>query len=686
MMALHVVSDAVIVLAYFTILVALFRFVRSRGDDLPSRGLFVLFGAFILLYGFLHGMPVWTAWQPDHWLAGWAKAATAVVSLATAAVLVPTLPKAMALTSPHDLERLQAQLVEKDEILRAGTFAAARFLRTADWKETAPAVLQRLGEATGVNRAYIFSRAYRSDGSGGLVSQAQWCSEGVGPRDEESGLLTLLHHGSGGGPWVSSMLSGEGISGAVDTLPQEERAILEAEGVRSIAVAPIMVDGKWWGVLGFDDCDRGRGWNHEMSALLTAADVLGAAIERHARATRIAQQDRELRETRKLEAVGRLAGGVAHDINNLLSVVLGNVALALEHGVDEDAAALLVPVMAEVGRSRRLIEQLLTFARRQDLQREVLDLSSVVRDMGELLATLVGESVELFIEADGSDTWVDGDRSQIEQVVSNLALNARDAMSGGGRLDVIVTAEPAPSGGWPWAPVDLPDGAWVRLEIGDTGEGIPSELIESIFDPFFTTKAMGLGTGLGLSTVHGVVAQAGGYIVVESKAGVGSTFHVLFPAAEPDAVTTSPPVSPERVAVLRPRPTQKKILLVEDNVAVRTVVERILVRAGHTVRATENPDAAMATWKENDWVADLILTDMVMPGTDVNTFIRRVREHWPGVEVIGMSGHHDPSGARAGLADPREAVDRFLPKPFEPDELVAVVDGRGGATDAEAAE
>ena len=326
-------------------------------------------------------------------------------------------------------------------------------------------------------------------------------------------------------------------------MPDHERSVLEAEGVRSIAVAPIMVEGEWWGVLGFDDCDRRRGWNHEMAALLTAAGVLGAAVERHTRAGRIAQQDQELREARKLEAVGRLAGGVAHDINNLLSVVLGNVALALEHGVDDEAAALLIPVMAEVGRSRRLIGQLLTFARRQDVQQEILELGSVV---------------------------------------------------------------------------------------------------------------------------------------VESEVGQGATFHVLFPAATPPTAPERPADSIERVTVMPARSRARSILLVEDHAAVRAVVVRILERAGHTVRASENPDVAMGTWESDDWVPDIVITDMVMPGTDVLTFVRRVRERWPGVEIVGMSGHHDPIGTRADLADPREEVDRFLPKPFEPEDLLAAVDGRDG--------
>jgi PAS domain S-box-containing protein len=366
------------------------------------------------------------------------------------------------------------------------------------------------------------------------------------------------------------------------------------------------------------------------------------------------QSRAELLQAQKMDAVGRLAGGVAHDFNNLLTAILGNVQMLLadlpEGGPDEMRVEL-----EEIARvSRRaadLTRQLLAFSRRQVLLPEVMDLNAAVRAAQKLLRRLIGEDVELRVEAEPGAAWVRADPGQLEQVLVNLAVNARDAMPGGGVLTLSARHDAAA----------VPPA--VELRVRDTGTGITPDVLEHVFEPFFTTKPVGKGTGLGLSTVYGIVQQSGGDLRVESAVGRGSTFTVRFPAA--DAPADAPPAPAP--APLRGSGT---VLLVEDEAAVRRVAKRVLERSGYTVIEAGDGAAALRACDGHEGEIVLLVTDVVMPGMNGREVARAIQDRRPGVKTLFMSGYNDEAISQHGvLADGAS----FLGKPFTPETLAAKV-------------
>ena len=370
----------------------------------------------------------------------------------------------------------------------------------------------------------------------------------------------------------------------------------------------------------------------------------------------------QLRQSQKMEAIGRLAGGVAHDFNNLLTVIIGYSQLAL------DKAGEGAPVRQELNEVRRageraagLTRQLLAFSCRQVLQPRVLDLNTVVREVEVLLRRVIGEDVELVAELAPTLGRVCADPGQLEQVLMNLAVNARDAMPRGGRL-LIATAdrEALPDGVTP-RPPPCP-GGWVRLTVRDTGTGMDEETLSHIFEPFFTTKEPGKGTGLGLSTVKGIVEQSGGCLLVTSAPGSGTGFDIYLPhsdAAQGTAVET-PAGSPSP-----DRPTTETIVVVEDEAGLRGLVQTVLGQAGYRVLVAAGPAEAETLFARDPGTVDLLLTDMVMPECSGRELARRVRGRCPGIKVLFMSGYSDLTHRQDGGS---EGLDLLL-KPFSPETL-----------------
>ncbi|MBV9110910.1 MAG: response regulator, partial [Gemmatimonadetes bacterium] len=361
--------------------------------------------------------------------------------------------------------------------------------------------------------------------------------------------------------------------------------------------------------------------------------------------------------------IGRLAGGVAHDFNNLLMVVGGHARLLLRRaGEDDDPARWsLEEIRRATERAASLTQQLLAFSRRQVLNPQVLDPCTVVRDACRMLERLVGENVEIVTRLAPETGRVRADATQMEQVLMNLAVNARDAMPDGGVL-VVETANavlgPEHVRQYPY----VVPGPHVRIAVTDTGHGMDAETLERAFEPFFTTKPSGKGTGLGLSTVYGIVKQSGGYVWADSKPGAATTFSVYLPRvdAEPPAPAAAPP-APERA----PRGSGT-VLLVEDEAAVRNLAARVLSAAGYTVLAAASGAEALEQARRAGNV-DLVLTDVVMPGMDGTELARRLRAARPGIAVVYMSGYTgDDLERRATL----EAGAPFLQKPVPPDALV----------------
>ncbi|MGH0035291.1 MAG: response regulator [Myxococcota bacterium] len=364
--------------------------------------------------------------------------------------------------------------------------------------------------------------------------------------------------------------------------------------------------------------------------------------------------EERLRQSQKLEAVGQLAGGIAHDFNNLLTVISGYgeyLVDALDPGSEECEAAQQIRTAAE--RSGALTRQLLAFSRSQVLQPQTLDLNEIVTDLGKMLWRLIGEDIQLSVLLDPSIGRIHADRGQIEQIIVNLTVNARDAMDKGGLL-TIATSRARPG--------------FIRLTVADSGHGMDEPTRERIFEPFFTTKQVGQGTGLGLSTVYGIVSQSGGSISVESEPGKGSRFDVELPVAGSKAESE---IAVQRTPEERDAEAVGSILLVEDEPRVRKLLGRALERQGHRVIAAARGDQALEMASRLDRPVDLLVTDIVMPGMDGVALADALRQRWPETRVVFMSGHPERQGSGVVPRLPNDAA--LIQKPFRIDHLIRAV-------------
>jgi CheY-like chemotaxis protein len=367
-----------------------------------------------------------------------------------------------------------------------------------------------------------------------------------------------------------------------------------------------------------------------------------------------------------METVGRLAGGMAHDFNNLLTAIAGYAQLASDRlSADDGARRDIEEVSRAAERGADLIRQLLAFSRRQVLETKVLDVNDSVRDLERMLRGTIGEHIELVTNLGDDLRPVRADPSQLQQVILNLAVNARDAMRRGGTLTIATRNLYVDGADAPLLPVPGP-GWHVELAVADTGDGMDAATLEQIFEPFFTTKAPGDGTGLGLATVHGIVSQSGGEIAVESEPGQGTTFRILLPATDERIEPRVAQEQPAPAAV----PGTGTILLLEDEKVVRDLVRAILERDGFRVIEASAPEEALAASLRDHERIDLLLTDVVMPGMSGLDVARALGGPDRSLKVLYMSGYSDDAVLRPGLLEPGSA---FLQKPFSANELTTKV-------------
>jgi two-component system cell cycle sensor histidine kinase/response regulator CckA len=369
-----------------------------------------------------------------------------------------------------------------------------------------------------------------------------------------------------------------------------------------------------------------------------------------------------LRQAQKMEAVGRLAGGIAHDFNNILAVI-GNYAGFLREDLAKDDPRLpdVVEIENAVDRAATMIRQLLAFSRKEVTRPEVLDLNVVVADLQRILQRAVGEDVDFSFKP-GRDLWMaEADRGQLEQVLMNLVVNARDAMPHGGRLS-IETSNVLVDEAVTTIYTGLRSGPFVRIDVSDTGSGMSEDVRSQIFEPFFTTKEPGEGTGLGLATVYGIVKQSNGYISAYSEPGLGTTFRVFLPVSMKTAS------APERVRVPESLPgAGARVLIVEDDPNVRAVVERILSRAGYQIVVASSGVEAMEEVRDHPRGIDLLITDVIMPGMSGKDLAAELAEMMPTLRTLYMSGYTGEIIAKRGILDPEAEL---IQKPFSGAQLL----------------
>jgi PAS domain S-box-containing protein len=413
---------------------------------------------------------------------------------------------------------------------------------------------------------------------------------------------------------------------------------------------------------------RWLGWSD--AAVLDSAGEVTAVVGVGRDITERRELEDQLRQSQKMQAVGQLAGGVAHDFNNLLQAMQGHLDLALEDlPAQSPLREDLEVVRRSTTRAADLTRQLLAFSRQQVLQPAVLDLDVVVGELAPLLERLLGESVVLRLETTGAASRVRADRGQLEQVLLNLCVNARDAMTGHGTITIRTLVRDLTAADGHDHPGVAP-GRYAGFAVQDTGRGIPEGIRDHLFEPFFTTKGVGAGTGLGLATVFGIVQQHGGLVTVDSEVGQGAVFTVLLPATEeaslaPDARGGGPDAPVAGGTPPRPRPAAT-VLVAEDEDAVRDLAVRVLSRAGYQVLVARDGEEAVAVHAASGGL-DLAILDVVMPNLGGHEAARRMRERDPELHLLFVTGYAPPDEA---ATDPQVADAVHLSKPYEASELL----------------
>ena len=371
-----------------------------------------------------------------------------------------------------------------------------------------------------------------------------------------------------------------------------------------------------------------------------------------------------LLQSQKMESVGVLAGGIAHDFNNILTAILGHTDLIRRFSVLDEKAARSLNVIEDASRrAGRMISKLLGFARKSKYERTPINLNDVVYETIKLLEQVIDKSINLSVELDNRLPLIQGDVNQMEQVIMNFIVNARDAMPKTGGRIVIRTQSRTVVKGMPDVPPYVPPGEYVQISVSDTGTGIPEEIVHKIFEPFFTTKEQGKGTGLGLSMVYGAIKDHEGYLSVQSTLGVGSVFTVYLPAAAATAVAGSKAVSSKQTI------GKETLLVVDDEQDILDVMRDSLESQGYKVFATSDSNVAMDLYRRIFHEVALVISDIAMPGIDGKELIRQIKGVNPDVKILAVSGY---SRYVAGNDEIKE-IDGFLQKPFESYYLLSVV-------------
>ena len=655
---LHAGSDAIIAAAYFAIPISLIRFARRR-KDIPFNFVFVCFGLFILLCGTSHALSVYNVWVPNWWLSGIVKALTALASVATAVLLVRLLPQAIALPSPTQLNVANARLETANAELRAeaGERMAAQAALARAHEDAEELVRVRTTELADANAQLHHGEArYRA------LAQAKadivWTASPDGtPSDVHSWSV------------FSGVRAPQTTNELRDMVHPDDAPRVRDEWAAAVGrIEPFMTqhrlrnsDGHWremqvHAVPVLDETGSVREWVGSHSDITDRLETERQVLAMH----------EQLQQSQRLEAVGRLAGGIAHDFNNLLTVITGAGTLVLDEMPREHAWRRDVEDVVAAGtRAAALTAQLLAYSRKQVLQPRRLDVHAVLLDVHAMLRRLIGEQIGITIIGRSGAWRVQADPNQLEQVMLNLALNARDAMPDGGII-TFETEQVRIDDEYSAGHLGVTPGEYVMLVVSDTGLGMDEVTRAQIFEPFFTTKAVGEGTGLGLATVYGIIRQSGGHIYVYSEPGLGTTFKIYLPRIAGDATDVA---SPSRAGQL-PAGEGETVLVVEDSGDVRAFVARVLTRSGYAVLVADGPQAALALLDGDAGIIDLMLSDVIMPGMNGRELADLVAQRRPDIAILFMSGYTDNAIAHHGVLNART---HFVHKPFTPDQLISEV-------------
>ncbi len=539
--------------------------------------------------------------------------------------------------------------------------------------------LRAIGEFSGVDRAYIFR--FTADRRA-IDNTHEWCARGIEPQiDMFQGFPTEAL------PWWTERLKEKNVIHVrdIEELPPEasaEKDVLRQQDIQSVLAIPMVVSGLVVGMIGFDSVRQRKDWPKKDIALLRiAGEIFASAMERQRADEERRRLESQLVQARSVENVARLAGGVAHDFNNLLAVVLNYATILEREVVDEGQRRKLAELFDAARRAANLTRQLLFIGRRDVVEPVLVDMSAVVSSLMALLRQTVGDNVDLRFELAEDLDLVRVGLPQLEQVIVNLALNAKDAIANVGSV-VVRTENIDVSPQLASKYIDLRPGRYVQLRVADDGEGMTPEVATRVFEPFFTTKGAG-GTGLGLPTVHGIVRQSGGVVMISSERGGGTTVDVLLPTVarmgEAEGVEVPPPPAS------KPFGRGETVLVVDDSPGVRMLVCAMLSEHRYRTLEAATPEAALALCERHSGEIDVLVTDVVMPQMSGRDLAMRLRRDHGIRRVLFMSGYENEIVAHHGVLE--EGV-HLLQKPFLEGDLLtklrAVLDGVDGAKGTEA--
>ena len=559
-------------------------------------------------------------------------------------------------------KKVEDTLRTKTDQLQAITDAMMVFLQSGDWRKPSSVLLHSALSQTGSEYGFLGVVADRS-----LRILAQEGLESHPAVDRESYDRAMRSFLETGYFEIANLtnLFGRVITQAASVISNDPVANGSAAEllpgrppVKCFLGVPIFKANEVVGMIGVANRPSGYsgGEQNKIEILTQATGVLYDSYRRHQREAFLEQ---ELRQAHKVEAIGRLAGGVAHDFNNILTAILGHTDLLLCHAAgDPKLQKSLEEIKTSGQRAAALTRQLLAFSRKQILQPKVLNLDTIVSEMEDMLQRLIGEHIELITLSHAKHPCVKADSSQLGQVLMNLVVNARDAMLNGGRL-MIETSNVTLDQEHASQHEGMPPGQYVLLTVSDTGTGMTPEVKQRIFDPFFTTKKQGEGTGLGLATCHGIVKQSGGYIEVTTELGHGSTFWIYLPEVEGESK-----IEPRREESRNMPGGNETVLLVEDEPSVRGLAVMILRRLGYKVlEAASGNEALSIVDKTTDVTIDLLLTDVVMPQMSGKQLADRLHASHPEIKVLFASGYTEDAIVEQGILLPGL---NFLHKPYTP--------------------
>ncbi|MDF2693030.1 MAG: sensory box histidine kinase/response regulator [Labilithrix sp.] len=520
--------------------------------------------------------------------------------------------------------------------------------------EGVTAALGAIGEFARVDRAYVFR--FTSDGAA-MTNTHEWCAPGI-----ESVMDIVQNLPIEVFPWWTDRLlrARETVHVPdISLLPPEaaaEKGTLTEQGVQSILALPMIHEGVVAGFLGFDSVATKKTWpDADVALLRIAGEIIVSALERKRAEESRRALETQLIQARSLENVARLAGGVAHDFNNLLAVILNYASLLRNELVEDEQREKIGELYEAARRAAELTRQLLVVGRRDIVEPMLLDLNTVVTSLDRLVRQALGESIQLRLELDNEIGLVRIGLPQLEQIVLNLTMNARDAMPRGGVLE-IQTSEVDLDPSYAARYIDVKPGRYLRLRVNDNGSGMTSEVALRAFEPFFTTKE-NKGTGLGLSTVYGIVKQAGGHVILSSEPDVGTKVDVFFPIVGEGVAADIRPLPPEDA----PKGRGETVLVVEDSANVRKLVCAMLRGNGYQVLEARSAPDALALFEQHRGTIDVLLTDVIMPQMSGRDLALRARGDYALSKILFMSGYDDEIIAHQGSLEPGT---QLLKKPF----------------------